>query len=91
MGPQHIHLPDREKLSHTKRSPSLPLPPLLPPYLDRVRWVVGFLGELVQLESTPLANVTLQREEGPSYLVPGGELGGGKVEQLKENEKVLPR
>ena len=52
---------------------------------------MGFLGELVQLESTPLANVTLQREEGPSYLVPGGELGGGKVEQLKENEKVLPR
>ena len=38
VGPQHIHLPDREKLSHAKHSPSLPLPPS-PSSLPRSRQV----------------------------------------------------
>ena len=89
--PQHIHLPDREQSSHTESPPSLSFPPSLPPYLNHVRWTVGSLGELEQLEPAPLANVALWGEEGPGYLVPGGEVGGGKIQQLKENEKVLPR
>ena len=38
VGPQHIHLPDREELSHTERSPSLPLSPS-PSSLPRSRQV----------------------------------------------------